>query len=258
MGNELSRTYTAADGQELTLTPESVARYILGGGAENVPESEYAKVIMTCAARGLNPLAGDVAIQPRQDKRSGMTTLTVVPTKDYFQRRAEAHPSYRGKAYGIVVYNAHENRIIHKRGTGFYPALGEQLLGGWCSVQVEGHEKPEYAEVSRAEYDTGYALWKSKPATMIAKVAKSQALREAFTSEFQGLYEPEELGIPTDASGEVVAQVQAPAVRIEGEETLTVPIYVEESIGEQDASEYASDYLPVEAMEQSADEMKEF
>lgn len=230
MANELAKTYVAADGQELTLTPSVVARFILGGGADNVPESEFAKVIMTCAARGLNPLAGDVAVQPRWDKKRACNLLTVVPTKDYFQRRADANPAYMGKEYGIVVYNSVENKIRYKNGTGFYPTLGEQLLGGWCKVYVKGHEKPEYAEVSCAEYDAGYALWQSKPATMIAKVAKSQALREAFPSEFQGIYEPEEMGIETDADGEPVA---AQAVEIEGETVERIPLYEEQTEWEE-------------------------
>ncbi len=233
MANELAKTYTASDGQELTLTPNAVARFILGGRADNVPESEYAKVIMTCAARGLNPLAGDVAVQPRWDKKKGCNILSVVPTKDYVQRRASAHPSYMGKEYGIVVFNSNDGKIRHKEGTGYYPSIGEQLLGGWCRVHVKGHDRPEYAEVSISEYDQGYALWESKKATMIAKVAKSQALREAFPNEFQGLYEPEEMGIETDADGE---PIQAQAVVIEGQgEQVRVPVFDADTADMQEA-----------------------
>ncbi|MBQ9041470.1 MAG: phage recombination protein Bet [Eggerthellaceae bacterium] len=222
MTSELAKTYKASDGQEITLTPAYVAQLVLGGNADNVPDSEYAKVIMTCAARGLNPLAGDVAVQPWYDKNKGYNVLTVVPTKDYFQRRAEAHPSYLGKEYGVVVFNAQEHKLMHKRGTGVYPELGEQLLGGWCRVFVKGHEHPEYAEVSLDEYDQNYALWKTKTATMIAKVAKSQALREAFPNEFQGLYEPEEIGIVLNSDGELVDEDdEAVAVK----ESVRIPLY---------------------------------
>lgn len=234
MAKELAKTYTASDGQELTLTPGVIARYILGN-VDNVPEAEYAKVIMTCASRGLNPLAGDVAVQPRWDKKKGCNILSVVPTKDYFQRRAEAHPSYQGKEYGIVVFNEKEGRLLHKEGTGLYPELGEKLLGGWCKVHVKGHDMPEYAEVSMAEYDQGFALWQSKPATMIAKVAKSQALREAFPNEFQGLYEPEEIGLETDADGEPIAE----AVTIGGEETVRVPVFGPDGWNEMDDGQRA-------------------
>lgn len=242
MANELAKTYTASDGQELTLTPNAVARFILGGRADNVPESEYAKVIMTCAARGLNPLAGDVAVQPRWDKKKGCNILSVVPTKDYFQRRASAHPSYMGKEYGIVVFNSVDGKIHHKEGAGYYPSIGEQLLGGWCRVHVKGHDKPEYAEVSVSEYDQGFALWESKKATMIAKVAKSQALREAFPNEFQGLYEPEEMGIDTDADGEPIV---AHAVEIQSDDGSVerIPVYEEPMDGWDQMAEQQDAYV---------------
>lgn len=201
----LSRTYTA-DGEEITLTPNGVAKYILGGNVDNVPEAEYAKVIATCAARGLNPFTGDVAIQPHWNKRLGANELSIVPTKDFFQRRAESHPNYAGKSYGIIIMSA-DGRPVKRPGTCVYAALGEVLIGGWCEVRVKGREVPEYAEVSLSEYSTGKSLWQSKPATMIAKVAKSQALREAFPSMFNGLYEPEELGLPTNEQGEIVDEV---------------------------------------------------
>ena len=221
MANELTKVYTASDGQELTLSPNVVARYILGGGADNVPESEYAKVIMTCAARGLNPLAGDVAIQPHWNKRRNCNELSVVMTKDYFQRRAAMHPNYDGKEAGIIVLSA-DGRPVRREGSGLYKALNETLLAGWCRVHIKGRSTPEYKEVSFDEYNTGMSLWNSKPATMIMKVAISQALRDAFPNEFQGLYEAEEMGLDTDSSGDVV---EAPSVTINGERTVRIPVF---------------------------------
>lgn len=43
------------------------------------------------------------------------------------------------------------------------------------------------------------SMWANKGATMIRKVAQSQALREAFPSEFRGCYQKEELGAEYDA-----------------------------------------------------------
>lgn len=217
----LAKSYTASDGQEITLTPAYVAQLVLGGNVQNVPESEYARVIMTCAARGLNPLAGDVAVQPRWDKGRGCNILSVVPTKDYFQRRAAMHPDYMGKEDGVIVLTS-DGRLVRREGCGVYAELGEKLLGGWCRVHVRGRTVPEYKEVSLREYDQHMALWKSKPATMIVKVAKSHALREAFPNEFQGLYEPEEMGIATTEAGEVTQPIEA--VVIEGEEQAVVPV----------------------------------
>jgi len=52
-------------------------------------------------------------------------------------------------------------------------------------------DNPFYVEVDMSEYSTGQALWKSKPKTMLIKVAESQALRRAFS--ITGIYTPEEM-----------------------------------------------------------------
>lgn len=192
MDSELSRTFEA-DGQQITLNPAVMMRYVVGGG-KSVTEPEMAKAIMTCAARKLNPFAGDVHILAHSDKEAGTTKLTVHPSLDFFMRRAMANPRFRGIEDGVVVIDAN-GQLQKKRGCGVYDDLGEKLIGGWAIVYVEGYEKPVYTEVSLAEYTTGKALWKSKPATMINKVAKAQDVRKAFPDDFQGLYEMSEMGV---------------------------------------------------------------
>lgn len=232
MAGELTRTYTASDGQELTLSPGVVAKYIIGN-IDKVPDEEYAKVIMTCAARGLNPLAGDVMVQPHWNKNRGCNELSMVLTKDYFQRRAAANPMYDGKESGIIVLSR-DGRPVKRKGAGIYYELGEKLLAGWCEVFVKNRSKSEYKEATFSEFNTGRSSWSKMPAIMIEKVAKSQALREAFPDEFQGLYEPEEMGIETDAEGE---PIQAQAVTIEsadGSETTRIPVYDYDAAVEQE------------------------
>jgi len=64
-------------------------------------------------------------------------------------------------------------------------------LIGWCKVYRRDMSHPFYVEVYGNEYNTGRALWGSKPRTMIQKVAEAQCLRRAFS--ISGLYSPEEI-----------------------------------------------------------------
>lgn len=198
MANELARTYKA-DGIEVNLNPQAVLSYMIDpaqvhdrNGNCLIPPREMMKVIATCQARSLNPFTGDVIVQPRRNK-DGSFSCTLVVTKDFYIRRAAASPLFDGKECGIIV-KSKDGRPVRREGTCVYYALGEELLGGWCRVHIKGREVAEYAEVSLREYDQQQALWKTKPATMICKVAVSQALRAAFPNDFNGTYEPEEIG----------------------------------------------------------------
>lgn len=191
MSNELAVSYEV-DGTEVKLNPAVVVRYMIDDDRATISNKEMARIIMTCKARNLNPFTGDVVVSPYTGK-DGVTRCSIVTTKDFFARRAAANPAYRGKEAGVVILSK-DGRPVKREGSSVFKDLGEKLIGGWCRVHVEGRE-PEYAEVTLDEYDQQRALWKSKPATMIRKVAVSQALREAFPNDFNGLYEPEEMGL---------------------------------------------------------------
>jgi phage recombination protein Bet len=66
-----------------------------------------------------------------------------------------------------------------------------------CSVTVKRNANGfigEYtSEIYFKEYNTGYNLWKSKPLTMIAKVAEMHALRSAFPEDLSQAYVEEEM-----------------------------------------------------------------
>ena len=93
-------------------------------------------------------------------------------------------------------------QVVQKEGCCLYP--GETLLGGWCRVffMRNGKERTAFKEVSFSEYNKGMANWKTKPATMINKVAISQCVRDAFPKDYEGLYSEEEMvasgAIPAD------------------------------------------------------------
>ena len=180
--------YTATDGQEVELTPEVVVSLIASGGSDPGPRN-VAMFIAKCAARGLNPLAGDAYMTTYKSKTTGRVTTSVVVSKDYYMRTATQQPTYRGLRAGIAVNNG--GNLIYRDGSMLI--AGEQLLGGWAEVSDERWNHPLRAEVSIDEYNTGKSLWADKPATMIRKVALVQALREAYPMAYAGVYDASEM-----------------------------------------------------------------
>lgn len=166
------------------ITPDDVARYLVKGGG-NVTEQEIKLFMELCKYQKLNPFVGEAyAIKFGND-------FQMVVGYETYKRRAEENPAYIGRKSGIVVQRGES--IVQKEGTCLYP--GEHLIGGWCRVyrNRNGEKEEMFKEVGIEEYDKKQANWKSKPCTMIEKVAVSQALRAAFPRDYEGLYTAEEV-----------------------------------------------------------------
>lgn len=168
------------------LTPQTVKDYLVKGNG-TVTDQEVVLFCRMCEAQKLNPfVAGEVYLI-----KFGTQPAQMVVGYDTYKRRAEENPGYLYKESGIVVTRG--DKIVMKLGACIYPT--EKLIGGWCKVhKIKGErEVVTYKEVGFDEYNKGNAIWKEKPCTMIEKVAISQALREAFPKDFEGLYTAEEL-----------------------------------------------------------------
>lgn len=215
MTNEMVKFDSAYGTVELTAA--DVTKYLARGNSD-LTDREIKLFMELCKFQKLNPFVGEAyAIKFGSE-------FQLVVGYDTYKRRAEENPSYLGRKSGIVVLR--ETEVIQKEGTCLYP--GETLLGGWCRVfrDKDGRVDETYKEVGLAEYNKGQANWKTKPCTMIEKVAVSQALRTAFPSDYAGLYSEAE----TAQDGRIV--VDDDAIDISGGENVVVdePITQEQRI----------------------------
>lgn len=217
--------YTASDGTEVKLSPAIVAKYVLTGNGE-ASDKDVFSFLAKCRARGLNPLAGD-AYMTSYRNRDGSTSTSVIVSKDYFVRTATQQVGFDGMRAGVVVANRKTGELTYREGS-IVGKNSECLVGGWAEVYDKGRRFASRAEVSLDEYDQGRSLWKSKPATMIRKVALVQALREAYPGAFGGIYDRDEMPEPVipipDAP--TVDEQPADAEAVEAE-TVAEPVSVD-------------------------------
>lgn len=208
-------------GTKVALDIEFVKKYLVRGRAENVTNQELVMFINTCKMQKLNPLANGEVYLIKYDKEA---PAQMVVGKDAYTKRAFINPNYIGKEDGITVLRG--NQIVQKMGCCLYPQ--EVLIGGWCRVFYErkGKERVAFREVALEEYNTQKSNWKSKPSTMINKVAIAQCIRDAFPADYEGLYSEDELVasgvIDVEDTGNVVV-VDSDGVVVNGEVVAEVP-----------------------------------
>lgn len=182
--------YEDTEGREVVLTRDDVINTISSN--PRITDKEIKLFIELARAQRLNPFIKEIFIT-----KYGDYPATFIVGKDVFTKRAQANPLFKGMQAGIIVQRG--NAVDQREGSAMFS--DEMLLGGWCKVYVQGYDVPIYDSVSFNEYaarkadGTLNAMWASKPATMIRKVAIVHALREAFPSDFQGLYDQSEMGL---------------------------------------------------------------
>lgn len=179
--------YTLDGGQKLTA--ETVKNYIAPGATDQ----EVLMFIELCKAQNLNPFIRDAYLV-----KYGSAAAQIIVGKDVFIKRASENPNFNGMKAGIVVLTK-DGQIQEREGA--LKLKDEELVGGWCEVYLKDKEYPTKSLVSFDEYAQRTkdgklnSMWSTKGATMIRKVAQSQALREAFPKKLRGLYQQEEMGV---------------------------------------------------------------
>jgi phage recombination protein Bet len=198
-------------GTHVELDLEFVKNYLVRGRADLVSDQEVVFFMNLCKMQNLNPLTGGEVYLIKYSKDQPAQNVV---GKTTYMRRLYEHPDYLCKEDGITVKSG--DSFVQKEGCCVYP--GEELIGGWCRIHFirNDKERTAFKEVSLSEYSSGMANWKTKPATMVNKVAVSQCAREAFPKDYEGMYSEEEMvasgAIPTsyvdvDEEGNVVEVV---------------------------------------------------
>lgn len=173
-----------ANGQNVRITPKMVKDYLVSGNGA-VTDQEVVMFLSLCNYQHLNPFIREAYLI-----KFGNNPATMVVGKDVLLKRAMRSEKFEGVQAGVIVITA-DDELKEREGT--FTLDGEQLVGGWAKVFLNGYVNPIYTSVSMKEYSTGKSNWLAKPATMIRKVALAQALREAFPEEMSALYDASEM-----------------------------------------------------------------
>lgn len=162
--------YQTASG-EITLSPAIIRKYLVAGQG-NITDKEIMMFLALCKYQKLNPFLREVYLI-----KYGTEAATMVTGKETFLKRAMKNEKYAGHETGINVDGTK----------------------AWAKVHLHNYKVPITCEVDYKEYvglkkdGTPNRMWKSKPRTMLKKVALVQALREAFPDDLGGMYSQEEI-----------------------------------------------------------------
>ena len=196
-----------ANGEEFTLTPETVKSYLVSGNRDLVTMQEVVMFMNLCRFQHLNPWLKEAYLI----KYSQNDPAALVTGKEAFLKRAEGEVNYDGFKAGIIVQDE-EGEVIYRDGSFKLP--GESLVGGFAEVFRKDRDHSFRSEVSFEEYAARKkdgslnSQWSKKPTTMIRKVALVQALREAFPGTLGGMYSAEEKGFDEPIDVDFVEQPQ--------------------------------------------------
>ena len=210
-----------ANNEEVKLSIDDIKNTLANGNSE-ITNKEAMMFLTLCKYQHLNPFLRDAYLI-----KYGSNPATMVVGKDVLLKRAMRSDKFGGLTAGVIVVTA-DGDLKEREGT--FVLDGEQLVGGWAKVKIKGYSDPFYASVSIKEYSTGQSNWKSKPATMIRKVALAQALREAFPEEMSALYDASEMDKTvydqTDGKNEIVLDEAPIAIPSESPAEASEPIKV--------------------------------
>lgn len=191
------------NGEEVILTAKMVQEVLLNGD-DALTREEIIRFIAMCKFNHLNPFTREAYVIKFKNNRGGNASATMVVSKDAYFKRAEDHQNYDGTQAGIIIEK--DGEIQEPEGC-FIPR-GWTLVGGWAKVYRTDRKYPSVARVNLQDFDKGQSIWNQQKSTMISKIAKVHALREAFPRDLGGLYVEDEM-LPADpANRQILPEAQ--------------------------------------------------
>lgn len=179
-------SYVSKSGEAIEFNKNTMNEYL----GLNLSTQEFQYFSAVCKNYGLNPFLKDIyAI------KYGNQPATFIIDYKVLQQAADNDPNFDGLEKGVLFIDK-TGQVREREGDYLLP--GEKILGAWCVVHRKdrAYSPKTYAMFEEnCKYKDGKpsSNWATRPVFMIVKVAKAQALREAFPNAFSNnTYIPEE------------------------------------------------------------------
>ncbi len=205
-------TYQVA-GQDVKLSYQIVRDFLTKGNGQ-VSDQDLTQFISICKYNQLNPFLNEAYLV-----KFGTQPAQMIVSKEALMKRAEACPEYEGLQAGVIVLRDGEEKELE----GHYYRPTDELVGGWAKIYRSDRKFPFVSRVRLDEYDKKQSTWNEKKSTMISKVAKVQALREAFPAQLGAMYTQEEQATTVDAEYSVVDRVKNEINKNANAQTMEMP-----------------------------------
>lgn len=204
-------TYQVA-GQDVKLSYSIIRNYLTKGNG-NVSDQDMVQFMSICKYNQLNPFLNEAYLV-----KFGTQPAQMIVSKEALMKRAEVCEKYEGIQAGVIVLRNGE--AVELEGCFYLP--NDKLVGGWAKVYRSDRKYPIVARVRIEEYDKKQSTWNEKQSTMISKVAKVQALREAFPTQLGAMYTAEEREIVDIQHEDVTEKVNREKAQNANKDMITI------------------------------------
>lgn len=225
--NEKGTTVYTVGGNQVKLSPSIVRNYLTKGDGK-VTDTDIIQFISICQFNKLNPFLNEAYLI-----KYGSQPAQMITSKEAYFKRAEANENYDGYQGGVIVQKDDELKELE----GAFIPKGWILVGGWAKIYRKDRKYPAVARVNLEEYDKKKSTWNEKKGTMITKVAKVQALREAFPSQLGAMYVSDEVNVKDADYEDVTEQVR----REKEADANTMEIGLDSESGHQSSEENSAE-----------------